>query len=284
LFGTVNVQLIPEDDAIFQDAYGALSTKLYGTAFPTDPFTQQEDMDGCQLTVPANVTCNPACDTGICTANNQCTPKPAALDSGTLHVTGLKTSSGGTSFDVTPGAANFYMSETLPFPPCNEGDAITVTGTGFSLAGTCIEPLTVTSTTPIPLVDSQKKAIGGVVTWTPPTQQGISRIRMVVEISHHGGGEKGQINCDVPDTGSFTIPQQLVADLIALGTAGYPTIEVTRVSTATSTAEPGVQLLVSSDLLLDVDTGVISCGGGNTDTPVVCPTGQTCQAPPYVCQ
>jgi len=287
LNGTITVKLVPGDAATFSDAYSVLSATIYPSPFPATPITTSDDMDGCQLWVPQSVTCSPGCATGsICTGNNQCTAKPTGKNVGEFQVTGLKTSDGDTTFTVdATGDSNFYMSVTLPYPPCEEGATIAVHTDAFSVSGKCIVPLALKGPDPIPLVDAAKKPIGGVISWTAPGQTGISRIQLLVEISHHGGGSKGQIYCDVPDTGSFTIPQKLVADLIALGTAGYPTVVVTRVATASASADPNVQLVVSSAIERSVDTGVVSCGGGDADAPpVVCPTGQTCVTPPYICQ
>jgi hypothetical protein len=103
--------------------------------------------------------------------------------------------------------------------------------------------------------------------------------RLELEIAHHGG-YKGQIDCDVPDTGTFDIPAALVTALVALGRAGYPSVKVARTATATAPSQPGVQLVVSSRAQLDVDTGVISCGA--TTSPE-CPTGTTCQLD-FTCQ
>jgi len=284
LYGIINVNVSPEDLANFREAYGLLSASLYREPPPESPTIVQEEMEGCQLVVPGNVSCNPPCESGnVCTATDQCTPKAKGQDVGVLHVSGLKTTAGGTSFDVEASKGN-YTSATLPYPPCAEGDTISVqNGGSLAVSGKCIAPLVVTSPTPIPFVDAQKQPIAGTITWTAPAQPGLARIGLILEISHHTGSIKGTITCDVPDTGSFSIPQKLVADLIALGRGGYPTIEVKRVSTAAASGAPGVELEVSTSHLLDVDTGVVSCG--NDTNPVPCPTGTTCSnGPPYLCQ
>src|SRR4029079_2082689 len=93
-----------------------------------------------------------------------------------------------------------YSSPTLTqqFPPCAEGDDIVVGGTAFTLAVKCITPLTVTSAVPIPVFANQATHL----TCTPPGRNGISHILIALEITHHGG-YKGEIDCDVADTGSF---------------------------------------------------------------------------------
>jgi hypothetical protein len=116
------------------------------------------------------------------------------------------------------------------------------------------------------------------LTWVPPGQAGISRVQIVLEISHHGG-YKGEIDCDVPDTGSFEIPATLVTALVNLGRAGYPTVGVTRHSTVAASAMPGVKLRVLSYVERPVDTGVISCGIGES----MCPDGTTCDIVAKIC-
>jgi hypothetical protein len=96
------------------------------------------------------------------------------------------------------------------------------------------------------------------VTWEAAATGSASRIRIGLDVSHHGG-KKGQIDCEVPDTGSFDIPETLVTKLISLGLAGYPTINVNRVSVGVDAKNENVSLLLSSSITRAVDTGVRSC-------------------------
>lgn len=290
LSGSITVTFtsaIPADDAGNSGtaANATISAAIYDSAFPPTlksgaASRVSESMSGCDLLVPSNATCDAGC------------PASPTLDGvGALHVHGLKASDGGTDIEIDPTGSmqNFYSGPTLldPFPPCAEGSTVSVDAAGagtisaFSISGAkCIAPLVLTGPDPIPLVNAQKTPIGGALSWTPPAQGGNSKIQVLLEVSHHSGTQYGQINCTVSDTGSFTIPQKLIADLIALGTGGYPTITISRVSTATSTAHPGVQLVITSGTDRSVDTGVVSCGANGDNT---CPSGKTCQSPPYLC-
>jgi hypothetical protein len=134
----------------------------------------------------------------------------------------------------------------------------------------------VTSPEPIPVLAHQAVNLA----WTPPGRAGISRIQIALEISHHGG-YKGEIDCDVADTGAFAIPEPLVTALVNLGRAGYPSVKVTRVATATAPTQPNVHLIVSSLVERAVDTGVISCGA---DPTMLCPTGMTCDDAAKICK
>ena len=115
------------------------------------------------------------------------------------------------------------------------------------------------------------------LSWTPPADGQSSRMEIEVDISHHGG-QKGQIDCDVPDTGAFEIPEELVTQLVALGVAGYPTITLTRVSRAAAPEAPGITLSVMSTVDRLVDTGFDSCGMDSD-----CPDGLTCDMMRLIC-
>jgi hypothetical protein len=114
--------------------------------------------------------------------------------------------------------------------------------------------------------------------WTPPGPLGGARIQIELEISHHGGF-KGQIECDVPDTGSFDVPAPLITALVNLGRAGYPTVKLARTARAPAPTQPEVTLTVQSQVELPVDTGVISCGAANSPP---CATGTVCR-PDFTC-
>lgn len=115
------------------------------------------------------------------------------------------------------------------------------------------------------------------LSWTPPADGQSSRMEIEVDISHHGG-QKGQIDCDVPDTGAFEIPEELVTQLVALGVAGYPTITLTRVSRAAAPEAPGITLSVMSTVDRLVDTGLDSRGMDSD-----CPDGLTCDMMRLIC-
>jgi hypothetical protein len=262
LFGVVLVELFPETYT------GFLASFFDGPVPPLLASQVRQEQAGCQLLVP-RAACVPAC-TGdaVCTGTNTCTPQPKQVDVGTLHVTGL----GGMDHDVAPTAPNvltYQIVPSLPYPSCAEGSEVKISATGFAATSKCISALTVTSPAPIAVTAGQPMRLD----WTPPGRAGISRIQIELEISHHGGW-RGQIECDVPDSGSFEIPAPLITALVNLGRAGYPTVKVVRTATAAAPTQPGVKLTVLSRVETEVDTGVVSCGAGNSPP---CPAGRTCQ-------
>jgi hypothetical protein len=263
LFGGVYIELVPETHTSF------LAILFDRPLTELAPLDIAQEQAGCRLMVPRQAGCTPACAVdSVCTGRNTCSPKRNPVDVGVLHVEGL----GGMNHDVEPTSPTvlvYQIVTTLPYAACKEGEDIKVSAKEFSLAGKCISPLTVTSTAPIPVTSGQPMRLA----WPPPAPSGTARIQIELEISHHGGF-KGQIECDVPDTGSFDVPAPLITSLVKLGRAGYPTVKVTRTSSAPASTQPQVTLTMRSQVELPVDTGVISCGGGNSPP---CPTGTACQ-------
>jgi hypothetical protein len=137
----------------------------------------------------------------------------------------------------------------------------------------CIARLELTTASPIPVVAGKSLDIA----WTPPTSGADSRVKIHLDIAHHGG-KKGEINCDIADTGSFSVPEELVTQLVSLGLAGYPDITLERYSAAADASGPMIQLRIGSLVRREVDTGVLSC-----DEDSQCESGQTCNTADRTC-
>jgi hypothetical protein len=268
LHGNVTIDL-EDDHTAFLGAF------FDGPTPPDTPLDESKAQGGCQLLVPRPVACQPACATGaVCTGANRCTPMPAPVAVGILHVKGL----GGEDREAEPTAPTvptYQLVPTLPAAACAEGGDVQVRSDAFTVAGKCVAPLRVTSAAPIPVMAGKPMRLA----WTPPGRAGISRVQIELEISHHGGF-KGQIECDVPDSGAFDVPEPLITALVNLGRAGYPTVKIARTAIATAPGQPNVRLIVASRIERDVDTGVVSCGAG--DSPP-CRAGATCQ-PDFTCR
>jgi hypothetical protein len=265
LYGRVAVQLREAES--YTDFAATFRDGIFPPPSDKGPLVASMSAAGCELLVP--VGCDTPCEaTSWCTGKDQCTPKSTVINAGPLALTGL----GGGNLNLEPQGNVYAISPTLPFPACNEGASVSVQASQFTLAGACIAPLEVT--TPPPVLATAGHSID--LAWAPPAEAG-SRVQIGVEISHHGGF-KGEIDCDVPDTGSFSVPEPLVTALNDLGRAGYPTISVTRKSTATATQASNVALEISSTVVLAADTGVVSCAGDQD-----CMANATCQ-PSRICQ
>jgi hypothetical protein len=265
LQGTFTAEFVAADVGTSSPAYTKFLGVVYdGPSPPTIVLKLDSEQAGCQLLVPKNPFCSPSCGAaGVCTDENQCTPYPTSQSVGTVRVTGL----GPSEVVMMPGPSLAYQPDvTLPNPACDEGDAVSVQADGISIQGKCIAPFTLMTPEPIPVQTGKPVAL----TWAAAGQPSLARVKIKLDIAHHGG-KKGEIVCDVADSGSFSIPEPLVTKLVSLGLAGYPTIGVGRVATATASAQSGVKLQIASSVERAVDTGVISC---TTDSE--CPTGKTC--------
>lgn len=266
LYGRISVRLKEEE------GYTDFAATFRDGAFPPPsdkgPLVAAMTSGACQLLVPA--ACEPACpETSWCTGKDLCTPKSMVVNAGTLAVGGL----GSGTMSLEPQGNVYVISPTLPFPGCSEGASVTVATSQFTLAGHCVAPLKVTTAAPVRAKAGQPIELA----WTAAAKPEQSRVQIAVEISHHGGF-KGEIDCDVPDTGTFSVPEPLVTALNALGRAGYPTIAVTRASMVTAVSQPNVSLAISSEVVLAADTGVVSCAGnGDCTAPATCQPNRVCQ-------
>jgi len=271
LYGTFLISIL--DD--LPPAYTKFSGQVFDGLKTAQPVLKLDSQEGpCQLLVPKNPFCMGGCTAGgVCVDENMCEPPRNTIDVGTAHVSGFK---GGDITIVPTKPGNSYQpSPTLPARACDEGGALEVRTDRFTLQGKCVAPLELMAG-PMDKV-LVKTGTPVKVVWTPPGQAGLSRVEIHLDIAHHGG-KKGEINCDVPDTGSFDIPQNLSDKLVSLGLAGFPTIDVRRTFTGVAANEPNVKMLVTSDITRDVDTGVKSCmSDADCTPPQTCDRDLTCK-------
>ena len=246
--GGVNVDLKPATED--GDGYTTLIARFFDGPTPEAlPLELDTEQGECELLVPLFPFCSEPCAPDACTADDVCTPYPKPLNAGTLAVEGL-----GEALMLQPASAmHVYQSPSLPNPTCTEGEPVTATVAGLTLQAQCIAQLELTGPDPIPVMTGQAVQ----VSWVP-AGAGDSKIRIGLDIAHHGG-KKGEIDCEVPDTGSFEIPEPLVTKLVGLGLAGFPTISVTRVSVGADASQANVELTLASNVQRAVDTGVVSC-------------------------
>lgn len=244
---------------------------VYDKPSPVDgvKFEEAEKSGDCRLMVPVNPFCDPSCNiNSVCTSDGVCTPYSTAQNLGVVSLTGLLPN----DFTMEPIAPAYKYREPasvrLPYPPCSEGDPVGIAApsAGIAIEGVCVAPIVLLNADTIPVRANQALPLS----WQAPAISG-TRVGIDLDIAHHGGAT-GKILCDVPDTGSFEIPEPLVTRLVGLGLAGFPAITLTRHFEANASAEPGVTLTIVSTTSRLVDTGVVSCG---TDIP--CPSGMTCK-------
>jgi hypothetical protein len=268
VFGRFTIEL--KEELAGADAHATVSGQLFDAA--TTAVTSRLDTESgdCSLLVPDFPACG-ACE-GVCVADGDCQPAPMPIDAGDLVIEGVR---GGDITLVRDRRMFFYQAPSaLEFPPCEEGGDVTLTGGGLDATIRCIAPLALT--TPEPIVVKTGSAVR--LEWAPPRDPSRSRVQIKLDISHHGG-KKGEISCDVPDRGSFELPEPLVSKLVSLGVAAQPTIGLRREATAQASGKPGVTFAIVSSVERAVDTGFASCLAGQA-----CPTGTACESNTKVCR
>lgn len=258
--------------------YTEVLGSVYERPYPEDTIWDVTRTEGlCTLTEPRVPFCDPVCTGGqICVEGGGCEPTPSKKSVGSVTVRGMHTASGANEFMLTAVGGTYQPASdvgTLPYPGFDAGAPVTVSTSGgdfapFTLEAPGIEPLEVTTAEPVRVAPNEPVPLA----WDAPADPTTSKIEIKLEISHHGG-VKGEITCNVPDSGSFTIPGSLVADLIALGVAGFPTIGIVRLSTDEAAVSAGrVELLLVSAVEKGVSIpGLVSCNDVSE-----CEPGQEC--------
>jgi hypothetical protein len=234
---------------------------------------------GCKLMVGPTLVCSTPCvSPQICAGQNQCIDEPRLQGLGTVTVTGV----GPSPITIEPIQEVVYSKTLLePYPPFSPGAAVNLATTGgtipaFALDAKGIEPLAFEGAN---LTMRNGEALA--LTWTPPATATGEPILIQADIGHHGG-IAASIECELPDTGSGEIPAAMVSALIAEGTAGFPSLSLTRRSISSKTVGSGcVELAVAAPVervigVCPTPTScIVSCDPG--DPTIVCPSGMTCQ-------
>jgi hypothetical protein len=272
-FGTFQVSLMADD------GYTSVLGKMYdGPSIPT-MFFEEIAASGCRKLFKRRYPlCVPECGgLAVCVEDDSCQPHPSAVNIGTVTISGLDLNDGQTTFSMDPINSN-YMYTSIKFPPCNEGEAVTLTASGsssvpaFTLTVKGIAPLTLLNDT-IKLIDGQPIDLQ----WTKPTVTGISSIFVLINISYHAG-TNAKIECECDDNGSLTVPAKLLDSLKYFGISGFPKLEISRRAVSTDTTARAKLVVESKVVKMLQIPGVISCNDSAD-----CPEGQYC-APDQRCR
>ena len=229
LFGTFQVTLVAPQGTT--PGFTSVLGRMYDDPTPSAIIWEEAASSGdCRLLTPRVPFCDPPCGSGaVCVEDGQCQSYPSAISAGTVHVDGLQTLAGETTFSMDPIANNYQPSggTSLAFPAFSEGDNITFTASGnssvsaFTMTAKGISPLEVANET----IELDGEPV--ILEWTPPEQPELTTISVIFDISYHGG-TKGKIECDCQDTGSLEVAASLLEQLKALGISGFPKVEITR--------------------------------------------------------
>lgn len=232
----------------------------------------------CRLMV--GPTCSTNCTLPNVCDGDTCVSGPTTKMVGTVMVTGLS--------QPVSAMPNSQMTYYVPlssssFPPFSPGADVQLTTSGgdyapFSLHGRGFPAIETPSAT-LPF----EMGHAFTATWTPPPSPVATRMFVKIDIAVHGTSSS-QIQCNVPDTGSVTVPASLVDALFEKGTTGFPTAFLIRRTvdsvntgpgcvdfsiTTTFNGNTGIQLTIP---------GVVSCTEDSD-----CPNGTTC-GPTQACR
>lgn len=240
-----------------------------------------DPIKGCSLYSQPNPHCDPICGPSeFCDFSETCVPYPRQHSAGTIEVLGLVE-----PVSMIPigeeGSQQYFFTELPPMIVdvdaklrlVAHGDENDVTA--FELHGYGVGPLP-----DDPSLLTLRKSRDLELTWEVVGKKASIRIRIFVD--QHGASPLHLI-CDVPDSGTFSVPKELIKQLIESGVTGFPSLAMTR-QVMNHTFLPGlgpgcVQFEVSSTNTqgLKVD------GHAPCKTDADCPEGLICDTTIETC-
>lgn len=257
------------------DFYASVTGEVAEGIIPLTVLQLVKEEDGCQLLQKVNPFCEDPCGPGeLCDHDGTCIPYPENKSVGTVTVDGLKV-----PVTMEPGGVKTYAKVDVPFPMFDAGADITVTATGadlpgFTMHGTGVETLVLADGV-INMVKGEPLAFA----WEAPTVDTGARMYISLNVDQHGNSPV-TLKCDVPDTGSFQIPADLVKTMLEFGVSGFATLDVYRRTVDSVELAPGcVEAIVLSFApgKLQVD-GHVPCFSDKD-----CPDGEKCNVPINTC-
>lgn len=269
--------LVGAFEAALQEGFTSVQGRVESGVTPLRVPELVAEEGACRMYRPPTLFCDPGCGSGTtCDATGSCVEAPAAVSVGTVTVTGMMA-----AIEMAPVApAYFYtFTGTLAHPGFDEGAEVALVASGaegraaFALDARGVAPLAVAATD-VELRQDQPVALA----WSGPGVSDISTIHIDLNIAQHGG-TPGWIECEVADSGDFTIPVALTNQLLAQGASGFPSLILTRRSIDSADIDQGcVQWAAQSAIILEVAIdGLTSCSDDNDCTaPETCQPDLTC--------
>lgn len=205
------------------DTYGlaAFTGSVADRVNPLQVLEPQEAEGPCVLLERPNPFCDPPCPgSEQCAAGNACVPFPVNQAVGTVTVVGLVT-----PLSLEPDGQKAYSTTDFDGTPFAPGANLELTAVGGDVAGFSLQgegvPLLALPTKNWPFHAGDPVTIE----WTPGN--GVGTIRLNLNVDQHGVTPVTLV-CDVPDTGSYTVPGTLTAALAAHGVSGAPSSSIVR--------------------------------------------------------
>lgn len=251
--------------------YTGVNGSVRNGTVPSDvPEVVSED-GACRLLAQRVLFCDPTCGASeTCADDGNCIPYPTNQQVGVVSVTGLNG-----ELTMQPGATGSYTNPAmpaLPHPGFDEGAAITLIAEGgdldaFTLQGEGVAALAVSEE---PLVATMGEPL--TLTWNSGSASDAVHVSVKIEFNRHGG-TPSWVECDMEDTGTFSVPASIIDALLGLEISGWPTVTLTRRSVDSTDLSVGcVELQVFSQVVRELEVaGLQSC---DDDHP--CPGDQEC--------
>lgn len=253
------------------DGFSAVEGRVFDGVVPANVRAVTATEGSCRILEGRNLFCDPACGASeTCGEDGTCIAYPRAQSAGAVTVGGLKA-----ELTMEPSSVAYYSNgaTSLPHPAFDEGAAITLSAAGDAVEAFTLEGVGITALAGAP---TELELAGGQdlhVTWTPGGVDA-ARVRLVLDLAHHGG-IAASMECDaLPDDGAFDVPAALVDALLDIGVAGFPTITMSRRTEDSTTLSVGcVELGVVSEVVGNLTVpGVVSCASDDD-----CSAGETCR-------
>jgi hypothetical protein len=202
--------------------YAQLIGTVQDRANPGKIWSAAATQGDCRLMV--GPTCSATCALPDLCAGATCVPGPVTKTVGTVTLSGLSA-----SISATPNSQKNYYApvSAAAFPSFGPGADLKLAASGgdyaaFELRGRGF-PLVETPATMLPFEKGKPFSL----TWTPPPSPSATRMFVKIDIAFHGGVD-AQIQCDLPDSGSASVPAALVDALLERGVAGFPSAFLVR--------------------------------------------------------
>jgi hypothetical protein len=232
--------------------------KVYSGAYPAEVIeTAVASSNGCtaykySLQACIEVECS---SSQRCAGPEDCRDLPRLVSVGAVSMTGLEAG----PLTLAAVSNNYQNVADIPYPGLADGASLTLTAAGdhypaFSITSTAVAPMVLRANSYSVSGDSPL-----LVEWEPG-QNNAARVSIVLNLTRHGGSA-GYLECDAPDSGSLTIPANVLKALFDLGVAGFPQLVANR-RTQGVAAVPGGQIALNVTAVtmptLNVD-GICSC-------------------------
>lgn len=183
---------------------------------PSAGFQTEEAREGqCRLLTFTQSTCTPECDFGSFCIDGACVTPTAAIDAGTLTLTGIVTD----PVTADDGGIGIYYWQSEGAGPYGTSATLSATGgvTGdFELSVCLPAPLSPISDWS-QLLETRAPGEDVTLTWDNPLPGARVYTRMTTGIGTHGGISPVEVECEGPDTGELTLPGAYLDDLFADG-------------------------------------------------------------------